>query len=153
MFPAWASTLATWASNHELSPSLVMLPARVRAWWMCAAGARAPATWASTLQCIQSVVMISGPSASSRPKPTEATMALLNGQTYDTDCPYFWGHCDGSSCDGCEADQEQSAGRSGPPWAEGTSDWDRQAIARAAAGESGTVRADALWRSFSGWKA
>lgn len=79
-------------------------------------------------------------------------MALLAGQTYNTNCPYFWAHCTRNTCDGCVADQHQNTGQTPPPWAEGTTIDQRHATVRAAAAEPGTARAVALWSTFTGWK-
>ena len=78
-------------------------------------------------------------------------MTLLAGQSWNSSCPYFWNHCSGSSCDGCEADRGQGRPVATPPWAEGTTVAERHAKARAAAESKDSLMAQQLWQ-LEGWK-
>lgn len=76
---------------------------------------------------------------------------LLSGQTHSTSCPYLWAHCEGSSCDGCEADRGQDNPSATPPWAKGTSIDGRHALARRAADAPDARLAKQLWQEFT-WR-
>ncbi len=79
-------------------------------------------------------------------------MGLLAGQTWNTSCPYLWGHCNGSTCDGCDADKYQGVRGAEPPWAQGPTVSHRHAKVREAAEAADNVLANELWGSFSGWR-
>lgn len=77
---------------------------------------------------------------------------LIAGQTYETSCPYFWGFCSGSTCDGCEADRGQGRPASTPPWASGTTIEQRHSLANEAAHAETSALSNELYGDLSSWR-
>lgn len=79
-------------------------------------------------------------------------MALLNGQSWGSSCPYLWDFCGSTrSCDGCQADTEQWAGQRGAGWVKGTTPEHRHRVVREIAARPGTVDMEQLMRNGTGW--